>query len=112
MTMTEIRIPVKIKYAEDFRRIYATGALGGFNGLDFRVSFFNDVVNHPEEPTQPPTVTREIKVEVILTPVALKQLTKWLNQHLTELEKVIGEIKDQYPPQPSQRREAPSGYYV
>jgi len=110
--MTEIRIPVKIKYAEDFRRIYATGALGGFNGLDFRVSFFNDVVNHPEEPTQPPTVTREIKVEVILTPVALKQLTKWLNQHLTELEKVIGEIKDQYPPQPSQRREAPSGYYV
>ncbi len=110
--MTEIRIPVKIKYAEDFVRVYATGAIGGFNGFDFRIAFFNDVVNHPEEPTQPPTVSREIKVEVILTPVALKQLTKWLNQHLAELEKTIGEIKDQYPPQPSQRREPHSGYYV
>ncbi|MGB9717328.1 MAG: DUF3467 domain-containing protein [Thermoproteota archaeon] len=110
--MAEIRIPVKIKYAEDFVRIYATGAIGGFNGFDFRIAFFNDVVNHPEEPTQPPTVSREIKVEVILTPVALKQLTKWLNQHVAELEKMIGEIKDQYPPQPSQRRELHSGYYV
>lgn len=110
--MTEMRIPVKIKYAEDFMRIYATGAIGGFNGMDFRIAYFNDIVNHPEGPSQPPTITREIKVEIILTPVALKQLTKWLNQHLAELEKIIGEIKDQYPQQPSHRKESPSGYYV
>ncbi|MEM2929811.1 MAG: DUF3467 domain-containing protein [Thermoproteota archaeon] len=110
--MTEMRIPVKMRYAEDFVRIYATGAIGGFNGIDFRIAMFNDVVNHPEDPSQPPTVTREIKVEVILSPVALKQLTKWLNQHLAEIEKIVGEIKDQYPPQPGQRREPHSGYYV
>jgi len=109
--MAEMRIPVKVKYAEDFMRIYATGAIGGFNGYDFRIAFFNDIVNHPEGPSQPPTVTREIKVEIILSPVALKQLTRWLNQHLTELEKIIGEIKDQYPPQ-SSRKDSPSGYYV
>lgn len=106
-----MRIPVKVKYADDFMRTYVTGAIGGFNGYDFRIAFFNDVVNHPESPSQPPTVTREIKVEIILTPVALKQLVKWLNQHLAELEKMIGEIKDQYPPPPT-RKEAQSGYYV
>ncbi len=110
--MTEMRIPVKMKYAEDFKRVYATGAIGGWNGLDFRVAFFNDVINHPEDPSQPPTVTREIRVEVILSPVALKQLTKWLNQHLAEVEKIVGEIKDQYPPQLGQRKEQHSGYYV
>ncbi|MGQ9597321.1 MAG: DUF3467 domain-containing protein [Thermoproteota archaeon] len=110
--MTQIRIPVKVKYADDFARIYATGAIGGFNGFDFRIAFFNDIVNHPEDPSQSPTVTREVKVEVVLSLIALKQLSKWLNQHLAELEKIGGEIKDQFPQQTGQKREPPSGYYV
>lgn len=110
--MTQIRIPVKVKYADDFTRIYATGAIGGFNGFDFRIAFFNDIVSHPEDPSQSPTVTREVKVEVVLSLVALKQLSKWLNQHLAELEKIGGEIKDQFPQQTGQKMESPSGYYV
>lgn len=92
--MSERQIPVKIRYAEDFKRVYATGAMGGFNGYDFRVSFFNDNVVTAEDPTATPSAIREMHVEVIMSPLAAKQLRNWLNKNIDDVEKITGEIKE------------------
>jgi hypothetical protein len=87
------RIPIKIKYSPDFRRIYCSGAYGAFNGLDFRISFFNDFVTQAEDPATAPIATREVQMEVILTPLAIKRLRDLLDKNVKEIEKLVGEIK-------------------
>ena len=92
--MTERReIPVKMKYSDKFTTIYATGAVGGFNGYDFRIAFFVDRVIHPEDPTQLPTGLREMQTEVVLSLRAAKELRDWLDANIREIEKSLGEIR-------------------
>lgn len=92
--MPEMKLPIKVKYSQGFQRIYATGAVGGYSGYDFRIDFYNDEITQTEEPELPPKATREIAVEIILSTLALKQLTKWLTTHLQNIEAAIGEIKE------------------
>ncbi len=92
--MTERReIPVRMKYSDKFSNIYATGAVGGFNGYDFRIAFFVDRVVHPEDPSTLPTGVREIQTEVLLSLRAAKELRDWLDTNIKEIEKSMGEIK-------------------
>jgi len=91
--MSQRKLPVKVKYSPEFRRVYCTGSYGTFNGIDFRIGFFTDIVEQAEEPTATPTAMREVQAEVILTPFALKRLRDMLDKYVKEIEKSIGEIK-------------------
>lgn len=92
--MTERReIPVRMKYSDKFSSIYATGAVGGFNGYDFRIGFFVDRVIHAEDPSQVPTGVREMQTEIVLSLRAAKELRDWLDANIKEIEKSGGEIK-------------------
>jgi len=85
-------MPVKQRYSSEFKRVYSTGAIGGFNGYDFTVTFFRENVIHPEDPSEAPIVEREIEAEVVVPLLALKEITRWLLQNLDELEEKNGII--------------------
>ncbi|MCP8305417.1 MAG: DUF3467 domain-containing protein [archaeon] len=87
------QIPIKVRYSPEFKRVYCTGAVGGFNGYDFRICFYTDILTQAEDPIAAPTATRELQVEVTLAPLALKRLRNWLDKQTKEVEKLIGEIK-------------------
>lgn len=85
-----------MRRSPNFRQIYAVGAFGGHSQWDFRITFFNEVPKYPEEVTGPLEVTeveRVAEVEVILSPVAAKQLANWLNTLIAQYERAFGEIK-------------------
>jgi len=88
-----LSIPVEVRYDEGFKRVYVTGAVGGFNGYDLRIAFFLDYIKHGEEPVSKPKAVREIKMEVVLSPLAAKQLSEWLNIQVQNMEKFIVEAK-------------------
>jgi hypothetical protein len=78
----------------DSPRIYANGAFGGYTPQDFRLMFFS------EEPLQQDAILteenislkREVQAEIILAPLAAKQLLKWLSQKVEGFEKQFGKI--------------------
>lgn len=88
----ENKIPVVIP--SDAPRIYATGAFGGYTPQDFRLMFFS------EEPLQQDAIIssekislkREVQTEIILAPLAAKQLVNWLSGQVNSFEKNFGKI--------------------
>jgi hypothetical protein len=85
---------VRQRYSPDFRRTYSTGAMGGFDGYHFTITFFRDNVKYSKEPGTTPTVDREIVSEVSLPPAALKEITRWLLQNVNEIEDRNGVIRE------------------
>ncbi|MGP3666812.1 MAG: DUF3467 domain-containing protein [Candidatus Bathyarchaeota archaeon] len=84
----ETQIPLKIKYSEDFKRIYVTGAVGGVYRYDLRIAFFTDYLVYGENVSDKPSIIREIKAEVILSPLAAVELKKWLDMQIQNIEKI------------------------
>lgn len=91
--MSNCDIKVKQRYSKDFRRAHSTGAIGGFDGYDFTLTFFQENVKHQEDPRQPPTIHREFVAEVVLSPIALKEIARWLLQNVNEIEEKHGLIR-------------------
>jgi hypothetical protein len=87
-------MPVKQKYSSDFKRVYSSGALGGFDGYDFTLAFFRDNMKHPEDPSESPIVEREFVAEVILPAPALKEITRWLLENVNRIEEENGVIRE------------------
>ncbi|MBE0523892.1 MAG: DUF3467 domain-containing protein [Methanosarcinales archaeon] len=86
-------IKMEISRSEDFKQVYAIGAMGGHSPYDFRIALYNDTprsFGNVVEGTQ--IIDRKIETEVILSPSAAKELSNWLNQHLIEYEKMFGTI--------------------
>lgn len=92
-----IEIVIEVSKEEDFKRFYAIGAIGVNNIYDFRVSFYND---DPEigQRDGVKKIHRKIGTEVILSPVAAKELSRWLAQNVKDYEDKFGEIKRQMGP--------------
>jgi hypothetical protein len=42
-------MPVKQRYCSDFRRVRSSGAIGGFDGYVFTLTFFQESMRYPEE---------------------------------------------------------------
>ncbi|RLI32387.1 DUF3467 domain-containing protein [Candidatus Bathyarchaeota archaeon] len=84
----KVQVPLKVKYSEDFKRIYATGAVGGFHRYDLRIAFFTDYLVYGENLSDKPSAVRERKVEVILSPLAAVELKKWLDMQIQNIEKM------------------------
>ncbi|AEH60664.1 conserved hypothetical protein [Methanosalsum zhilinae DSM 4017] len=86
------KVTIEIHKSEDFRQIYAIGALGGHSPYDFRISFYNDSPQRFGPQNNTHVMKRQIETELILSPLAALELSRWLNQHLQEYEKKFGPI--------------------
>jgi hypothetical protein len=89
-----MEVTMEINRSPEFKQIYAIGAIGGHSPYDFRIAFYNDSPKALMEPGKQVTIMeREIKAEVILSPLAAKELAIWLDSHIKDYEKIFGEIK-------------------
>jgi hypothetical protein len=101
-----MEVSVEITRSPDFRQIYAIGAIGGHSPYDFRIAFYNDSPKALIEGGKKMTVMeRKIESEIILSPLAAKELANWLNNHIKEYEVLFGEIKEVHK-QPGKQDEA------
>lgn len=88
---------------EECKQVYSIGAIGGHSPYDFRIGFYNDNPMPALDENGVQVMQRKLETEVILSPLAALELSKWLNQHLKEYESVFGiiphppkvEIKDE-----------------
>jgi hypothetical protein len=87
-------VSVEIIRSSDFKQVYAIGAIGGHSPYDFRIAFYNDSPKVIVEGGKSVTVMeRKIETEMILSPLAAKELASWLGEHIKDYEKLFGEIK-------------------
>ena len=85
---------LEISKSDKFRQIYAVGAMGGHSPYDFRIAFYNDSPKAAvKEGKQVSVMERKVETELILSPLAAKELADWLNSHIKEYERQFGEIK-------------------
>ncbi len=98
-------------YSPDYRKVYATGARGGFqSGYHLNIDFYHEKTrrstkqklvpkNEREgriediDPADPPIVDREYIVGIDLSIPAARQLARWLNERVSELEMMEKEIQ-------------------
>ncbi|AKB79390.1 hypothetical protein MSHOH_2907 [Methanosarcina horonobensis HB-1 = JCM 15518] len=85
-------ITIEFVKPEDFRQIYAIGAAGGHSPYDFRIGFYNDTPKMFGDSSESRVIERRVEAEVILSPVAALELSRWLTQHINEYESVFGPI--------------------
>jgi hypothetical protein len=82
---------IKLHKPDHFNQVYAIGAMGGHSPYDFRICFYNDtprgVSNDNEQ-----VIERNLESEVILSPLAALELSRWLDQHIKEYEAAFGPI--------------------
>lgn len=77
---------------DNFRQIYAIGAAGGHSPYDFRIGFYNDTPKMFGDVSESRVIQRRVEAEIILSPVAALELSRWLTQHINEYESVFGPI--------------------
>jgi outer membrane lipoprotein-sorting protein len=89
-----MEVKVQTMKGSDFKQVYAIGAIGGHSPYDFRIAFYNDSPKTLVEDGKSVTVMeRKIDTEIILSPLAAKELASWLTEHIKDYEKVFGEVK-------------------
>jgi len=98
-----IEIVIEVSKEENFKKFYAIGAIGVNNIYDFRISFYND---EPElgRSNGIRKIQRKIGTEVILSPVAALELSRWLDQNVKDYERKFGPIKTQGPNLPGEHK--------
>lgn len=81
-------LPVLVSRSDDYRTVYADGAIGGANPYDFRLIFYHHAIRWPEDPKERPSVVdRVLHTEVILPFKTLVELRNWLDKQVKGLEK-------------------------
>ncbi|WNY27055.1 DUF3467 domain-containing protein [Methanolapillus ohkumae] len=87
----KIEVVVEISKEPDFKQFYAIGAIGVNNLYDFRISFYND---EPDlvRGNGMRKIQRKIGSEIILSPVAALELSRWLDQNVKDYERKFGPI--------------------
>jgi len=89
-----MEVSMEIIRSPEFKQVYAIGAIGGHSPYDFRIAFYNDSPKALVEGEKHVTVMeRKIETEIILSPLAAKELATWLNSHIQDYERLFGEIK-------------------
>ena len=91
---------VKIEFyrPDDFKQVYSIGAIGGHSPYDFRIGFYNDSPRAFGDMSDSHVIERRVETEVILTPLAALELSRWLNQHIADYENMFGPISKMQPP--------------
>jgi hypothetical protein len=89
-----MEVSVEITRSPEFKQFYDIGAIGGHSTYDFRIAFYNDSPKGLAEGEKHVTVMeRKIETEIILSPLAAKELSNWLSEHVKDYERIFGEIK-------------------
>ncbi len=102
---------MKVERSPDFKRIYVTGAYGVHSPYDFRLGFYRDDMEFDEKSMSgevPPTIRREVIIEVVLTPPAAKMLAEQLSRAIKDYEAKYGRIPAPSPPE----RRSPEGTMI
>jgi len=105
------RARVRIELSPDFKRIYATGTYGMHSPFDFRLGFYREDMEVSEGALtgrEPPTLKREVLIEIVLSPVAAKLLAEQLAKSVSDYEAKYGKI----PLPPSRGRRPSEGMFV
>lgn len=95
-------VRVEFNKSKDFRQVYALGATGGHTPYDFRIAFYNDSPKSFGEGHELKVIERSVETEIILSPSAAKELANWLLSHVSDYEKMFGQIT-----QPKEVRKQP-----
>ncbi len=93
MSSKEITVRVDWRYAEDFKRVYATNSFGIAGEYDYRIIFGASNTVMQQDPTTAAKAEGEYKAEVILSYRALKELRNALDDGVKAVEARFGEIK-------------------
>ena len=82
----------------DYKYVYSTGVFGGLDPNDGRIIFFLDR-GEPEtmNDTKPGAmklkkITRELQVEVHMTPTQFKAVAGWMAEQIRRYEAIFGQI--------------------
>lgn len=86
-------VRVEWKYADDFKRVYATNTFGIAGEYDYRVIFGGPSIIMQQDASSTPKAQGEYKVEVILSFRAMKELRNSLDNTVKDIEMRLGEIK-------------------
>ncbi|WP_440952382.1 DUF3467 domain-containing protein [Methanococcoides sp. FTZ1] len=86
------KLKIEIRKPEDFKQVYAIGALGGHSPYDFRIGFYNDSPKGFDKTSNSQVIQRSIETEIILSPLAALELSNWLGQHIRDYEAMFGPI--------------------
>jgi Protein of unknown function (DUF3467) len=96
-----VKLPVRVKRAENHQDVYANGALGGaLANYHFRIDFYKDefppaeyvVENNKVKDDSIVEVERKILTSVYVSMPFLKELRNWLDKQINAIEKEYGEI--------------------
>ncbi len=87
------KIRIEFYKPEDCRQVYSIGAVGGHSPYDFRIGFYNDNPRPGTDENGVQVIQRKLETEVILSPLAALELSRWLNHHLKEYEAMFGPIQ-------------------
>ncbi|MDF1557836.1 MAG: DUF3467 domain-containing protein [ANME-2 cluster archaeon] len=90
--MLKKNVQMEVTKTDDFKQIYAIGAMGGHSPYDFRIAFYNDTPRSFGGAEGMQTIDRKVGTEVILSPAATKELLNWLSSHVNDYEKMFGPI--------------------
>jgi hypothetical protein len=93
------QVRLEWKYADDFKRVYATNSFNILAEYDTRIVFGLSNVILQSDATSMPKGVGEYKVEIILPFRALKELAISLSSMVKEAETRFGEIKLQKRPE-------------
>ncbi len=86
------KVKIEIRKSDDFKQVYSIGAMGGHSPYDFRIGFYNDTPLSFDGSSNRQIIQRNLETEIILSPIAAVELSRWLNQHIQEYEAVFGPI--------------------
>ncbi|PKL69041.1 MAG: DUF3467 domain-containing protein [Methanobacteriales archaeon HGW-Methanobacteriales-1] len=91
-TMQADEIPIIMP--SEAPRVYATGAFGGYSPQDFRIMLCSEEPLEKDAIILPKTLNmvRELQAELILSPLAAKELANWLVVKVEEYENDFGAI--------------------
>lgn len=99
------KVKIEIRKPDDFKQVYSIGAMGGHSPYDFRIGFYNDTPKSFDSSSNRQIIQRNLETEIILSPIAAVELSRWLNQHIQEYEAVFGPIIRGHAPKKQPRKD-------
>jgi hypothetical protein len=79
--------PADLVRTPDFKTVYAMGAAGGFTQYDFRVNFYNE--SYEDDGKR----VFFSPLQLIMSPLAAKELSVWLSKQIKDYESKVGKIE-------------------